>query len=191
MTHIKGKPRRAVFLDRDGVLNESPIRDGMPRAPASLDELVILPGANEACEALHDGGFMLVVITNQPDVARGTLSQASVDAINQELQRELGLDEIRVCMHDDDDHCACRKPAPGMILGAAADYQLDLADSVMVGDQWQDIEAGCRAGCHTVLIEPFPGGADTTAAELVVRDLLEAVPWIRALQVRSSKREIG
>jgi D-glycero-D-manno-heptose 1,7-bisphosphate phosphatase len=173
---------RAVFLDRDGVLNRAVVRDGVPHPPASLDELEILPGVSEACERLRGAGFKLVVVTNQPDLRRGTQTLANVQAINDELKRRLALDDIRMCPHDDADLCSCRKPAPGMLLAAAGELDLSLRSSVMVGDRWRDVETGRRAGCKTVFVdrgyaEPRPAAPDLTVAELA-----DAVPWIlRAL----------
>ena len=111
--------QRAVFLDRDGVINRAIVRDGRPYPPASLDELEVLPGAGEAIARLRAAGFAIVVVTNQPDVARGTQTRAGVDALHARLAADLGLDDFRVCAHDDGDGCDCRKPQPGMLFAAA------------------------------------------------------------------------
>jgi D-glycero-D-manno-heptose 1,7-bisphosphate phosphatase len=145
--------RPAVFLDRDGVINRAAIRDGVPRPPASLEDLEILPGVAQALSALRAGGYVLVVVTNQPDVARGTTTPESVQRIHDSLQHELPLDAILACFHDDDDECDCRKPRPGLLLRAARDLDLNLAASFMIGDRWRDIEAGERAGCRTFYVE--------------------------------------
>ena len=170
--------RRAAFLDRDGVLNRPTVVDGTPHPPASVDELELLPGVEDACRRLHDAGLMLIVVTNQPDVARGTQTLAEVEALNTELQARLPLDEVRVCPHDDADACDCRKPAPGMLLDAAREHGLELANSVMVGDRWRDIEAGRRAGCRTVFLDAGYSERSPEAPDLTVRELGEAVPWI-------------
>src|SRR5262249_10689522 len=120
----------AVFLDRDGVLIESLVVDGVPRPPGSLDDVVVLPGVGEACSARHARGWRLIVGTNQPAVARGTVRREDVDAANALLRALPPLDDVVVCDHDDDDHCACRKPAPGMLLEAAGRHGVALADSV-------------------------------------------------------------
>src|SRR2546423_15116493 len=125
---------------------------GRRSPPDSVAGLVLTRRAEEACEALRRAGFMLVLVTNQPDIARGTRERGAVDAINDELRRRLGLDDVRVCPHDDDDECACRKPRPGLILAAAERWGISLDASVMVGDRWRDIEAGRGAGCRTVLV---------------------------------------
>jgi D-glycero-D-manno-heptose 1,7-bisphosphate phosphatase len=140
-------------LDRDGVLNRPVIRDGRPYPPATLEEFSILPGVPEACETLRRAGFVLLVVTNQPDIARGVQDRAVVDEFHALLLRALPIDAVYVCPHDDADGCNCRKPAPGMLLEAARDLNLDLGSSVMVGDRWRDVEAGQRAGCRTVFID--------------------------------------
>jgi len=170
--------RRAVFLDRDGVLNRANVVDGKPLPPASVDELELLPGVGQACRELHEAGLLLIVVTNQPDVARGTQTMATVEALNRELSSRLPLDEIRVCPHDDADHCDCRKPAPGLLLDAAHDWGIELENSVMVGDRWRDVEAGRRAGCKTVFIDSGYSERPPEAPDLTVRGLGEAVHWI-------------
>jgi D-glycero-D-manno-heptose 1,7-bisphosphate phosphatase len=169
--------RPAVFLDRDGVLTRSHVVDGVPRGAVGLDDLELLPDAAAACAALDGAGLPLVVVTNQPDIARGTLDAGVVDAQHRELRRLLPLLEIVVCPHDDPDGCACRKPAPGMLLDAAARHGLDLGASVMVGDRWRDVDAGRAAGCRTVFVDR---GYDERAVDpdLTVAGLLDAVPWI-------------
>jgi D-glycero-D-manno-heptose 1,7-bisphosphate phosphatase len=169
---------RAVFLDRDGVLNRARVVDGKPLSPSSVQELKLLPGVEDACRRLHDAGLLLIVVTNQPDVARGTQSPAAVEALNRALSSRLPLDEIRVCLHDDADECECRKPAPGMLLDAAREHGIDLEHSVMVGDRWRDVEAGRRAGCKTVFIDSGYSERPPEAPDLIVRQLGEAVPWI-------------
>jgi D-glycero-D-manno-heptose 1,7-bisphosphate phosphatase len=169
---------RAVFLDRDGVLNRALVREGKPYPPANLSELEILPGVQEACSTLKRAGLGLIVITNQPDLSRGTMERGAVDAMNAEMRERLGLDDVRVCPHDDADRCDCRKPAPGLLLAAARDWRIALDRSVMVGDRWRDIESGRRAGCKTVFIDYGYSEQRPQAPDLVVGSLLDAVPWI-------------
>jgi D-glycero-D-manno-heptose 1,7-bisphosphate phosphatase len=145
--------QRAVFLDRDGVINRAVVRDGKPYPPANLAALEILPGVIEAMFAMRDAGWLLIVVTNQPDVARGTTALADVEAINQHLQECLPIDEFRCCYHDSSDGCYCRKPLPGALLNAAEAHGIDLSASYMVGDRWRDTEAGERAGCKTIFID--------------------------------------
>lgn len=163
--------RPAVFLDRDGVLTESMVRDGVPVPPTNVEEFRLLPGVQDACRALADAGLALVVVTNQPDVTRGTLDPAELERMHARLAQWLPLDAIYVCRHDDSDGCPCRKPRPGMILQAAADLDLDLNHSVCVGDRWRDIEAARRAGVRSVRIawnhgEPMALQADATFTSL-------------------------
>ncbi len=165
---------RAVFLDRDGVLNEVVIRAGRPHPPQSLTDLTIYPDVPGSLTRLKQAGFALVVVTNQPDVARGAQTREVVEAMNAHLSTALPLDEVRVCYHDDADACACRKPLPGL-LTAAPHYELP--GSFMVGDRWRDVEAGQKAGCRTVFIDR--GYAERQpVADAHVRSLSEAVDWI-------------
>jgi D-glycero-D-manno-heptose 1,7-bisphosphate phosphatase len=170
--------RRAVFFDRDGVLNEALVRDGKPFPPRSPDELVVFPGVAAACQSLREHGFVVVVVTNQPDVARGLQSASGVAAINALLRREIHVDAVYVCHHDNDDGCSCRKPKPGMLLAAARDLNLDLNQSFMVGDRWSDIAAGQEAGCRTVYIDCGYQEQGADAPDHVVGSAVEAVAWI-------------
>jgi D-glycero-D-manno-heptose 1,7-bisphosphate phosphatase len=170
--------RRAVFLDRDGVLNEAVIRDGKPYPPSSVAELVIAPEIKPALILLRNAGFLLVVVSNQPDVSRGNVVKEDVEAINAALRAQVPLDEIRTCYHDDADQCSCRKPAPGMLLEAALAHKLDLSASFIVGDRWRDVEAGLRAGCRTVFLDRGYRERRPVRADAVVRSLPEAVVWI-------------
>ena len=145
--------RRAVFLDRDGVINRAIVRDGKPYPPKGLDELEILPDVFTALSSLHNAGFILIVVTNQPDVSRGLMTRAVVEEINNFLGSVLPIDEFRTCYHDADDGCDCRKPLPGALLDAARQYEIDLFSSYMVGDRWRDTEAGRRAGCKTLFVD--------------------------------------
>jgi D-glycero-D-manno-heptose 1,7-bisphosphate phosphatase len=171
--------RRAVFLDRDGVINRGVFKAGRPFAPFSLDEYEILPGVPEALAALRAAGFLLVVTTNQPDVARGLGLREQVEAIHAYIRRHLALDDIRVCYHDDRDRCACRKPHPGMIFAAAVEHEIQIAHSFMVGDRWRDIGSGKNAGCTTILVNAFPE-RDRIEPDIELPDLLAASRWILA-----------
>jgi D-glycero-D-manno-heptose 1,7-bisphosphate phosphatase len=168
----------AVFLDRDGVLNEPVVRSGRPYPPETIEELRVLPGALESCRLLSDAGLKLVCVTNQPDIARGKQEFATVAAINDRLLELLDLDEVVICPHDDPDGCDCRKPLPGMILDAARRLDLDISRSVTVGDRWRDVEAGRAAGTWTVFIDYGYNERQPEGPDLIVKDLKEAVPWI-------------
>lgn len=171
---------RAVFLDRDGVLIRAPVVDGRPRSIGSAEELELEEGAAEACAALHDAGFLLVAVTNQPEIARGSLSWEAVGAIHARLVELLPLDDVRVCPHDDADGCACRKPGPGMLVEAAREHGIALERSFMVGDRWKDIGAGRNAGSTCVFLDRKYSESMPVRPDVTVRDLGEAVAWILA-----------
>lgn len=143
----------AVFLDRDGVVNRSVVRNGRPYPPTSLEEFEILPGAVISLRRIATAGYILIGITNQPDVARGVQTREFVESINARIMRELPIAEIYTCYHDNKDDCPCRKPKPGLILQGAEKYNIDLMTSWMVGDRWKDISAGQAAGLKTVFVD--------------------------------------
>jgi D-glycero-D-manno-heptose 1,7-bisphosphate phosphatase len=175
----------AVFLDRDGVLNEAIVRDGKPYPPRDPGELVITFGARAALEELKREGFLLIVVTNQPDIARRKAKRHDVDRINAQLCAALPLDAIEVCEHDDQQHCDCRKPKPGMMLNAREKFGVDLASSFLVGDRWRDIEAGRQAGCRTILIGDGYGETFLCAPTIKLASLPAAASWI----IRQSRHE--
>jgi D-glycero-D-manno-heptose 1,7-bisphosphate phosphatase len=173
--------RKAVFLDRDGVLNQAVVRDGVSHPPADAESMVLCPDAAEAVVRLKAAGYLCVCVTNQPDVARGTRTRANVEAMNARVMREIPLDDIHTCFHDNADHCDCRKPKPGMLLAAIAKWGIDPAASWMIGDRDTDVMAGRAAGCRTILVasrydaahSQLPGNPGS-----VCRDLLAAVHYI-------------
>lgn len=163
---------RAVFLDRDGVINRLYLRDQTPIPPADESEFEFLPGVLEALKRLRDAGFLIIVVTNQPDIARGTLTLDALRKIHDKMSGQFRFDGIYVCLHDDRDQCDCRKPKPGLILQAAREHHIDLNRSFMVGDRAKDILAGRSAGCATVFIRhPYSGEAE---ADHTVSGLPEA-----------------
>lgn len=182
MTASSNALRRAVFLDRDGVLNRVVWRDGKPASPRAVDELEIEPDAPEALAALKAAGYLLLVVTNQPDVRRGLMPAETLDAIHVRLAQALPVDDIVACVHDNADNCACRKPKPGMLLDLAERHGVDLSRSWMVGDQDRDIACGEAAGCATILLKKFynsgGGSGPKTGSEAVVETLLQAVSAI-------------
>ena len=184
MSVKSSKPSRSVFLDRDGVINRALERDGLPYPPASLKEFEILPAVPAACAKLKQAGFLLVVVTNQPDVGRGTLKKEIVEAIHTEMCQQLPIDRVEVCYHPGRgaSECDCRKPKPGMLLRAAKELGIDLTRSWMVGDRWRDIDCGHAAGCRTIFInrgyaeelrqQPhFSAGNLAQAADIILREL--------------------
>jgi D-glycero-D-manno-heptose 1,7-bisphosphate phosphatase len=145
---------RAIFLDRDGVLNCPIIREGKSYPPAQLKDLEIYDGLSEQLQRLKDRGCVLIVVTNQPDVARGTTPKETVEGINKAIARAIpAIDKFIVCFHDNEDHCECRKPKPGMLLTAAEEFNVDLHRSYMIGDRSSDVEAGIAAGSRTIFID--------------------------------------
>lgn len=171
--------RPAIFLDRDGVLNRAYTReDGKSHPPDNVAELELLEGAAEACLVLRRAGFLLIGVTNQPDVARGSQVQEVVEAINNVVKALTLIDEILTCFHDNPDNCDCRKPKPGMLLQAAMTWQIDCAKSFMIGDRWTDIEAGRRAGCKTVLVNAPSKETLRCRPDFRAANLLEAASWI-------------
>jgi D-glycero-D-manno-heptose 1,7-bisphosphate phosphatase len=173
--------RRAVFLDRDGVLNRVLLRNGKPHPPRSIKEMTIPQGVGPALARLRGAGFLLIVLTNQPDIARGSLTWADLDAMHEHMSRLLPLDAFRVCDHDDSSGCPCRKPKPGLIIRAANDFGIDRTTSFMVGDRWRDVDAGSAAGCRTVLIDMgYRERGPSTLPSAKVSDLGAAADWILA-----------
>jgi D-glycero-D-manno-heptose 1,7-bisphosphate phosphatase len=170
--------RRAVFLDRDGVVNRAILREGKPYPPSALSDLRLLPGVREACRKLREAGFALILITNQPDIARGVTTAQQVADIHARLQRYLQLDDIQVCPHDDSAQCECRKPKPGLLLQAAQKWDIDLAASFVVGDRWRDVEAGQRAGCRPIFVDYGYLEQRPIGPYLRVNSLREAANWI-------------
>lgn len=172
------KTRRAVFLDRDGVINRAYVRKGRPYPPAGLAEIEVLPGVAQALTELREAGFMLIVVTNQPDVARGNTSREVVEEINNYLAERLAIDEFRVCFHDNSDACECRKPLPGALLAAAKIHDIDLVQSYMIGDRCRDTEAGQKAGCKTIFIDYGYAEKQPESVDYRVKSLLEAAQII-------------
>jgi D-glycero-D-manno-heptose 1,7-bisphosphate phosphatase len=174
-------PRPAVFLDRDGVLNRTIVRGGVPHPPARPDEFELLPGVVDAMERLAQQ-FPLIVVTNQPDVARGTQTREQVEELNNVLRTQTPVVEVLTCYHDNADGCLCRKPRPGLLYEAAKHWHIDLARSFLVGDRWSDILAGQAAGCRTVLVDRPYSGAERCIPDHCARDLAEAAEWIFSAQ---------
>ena len=170
--------RQAVFLDRDGVLNETIRVDGVPVPPRTVKEFCLIDGVVDAVDRLRTAGYLLIVVTNQPDVARGRQSIAVIEAMHEKLRAELTIDDIVTCFHDDVDECDCRKPKPGMLNRAIDHYGIDPSRSFMVGDRWRDVSAGRLAGCTTILVGPDWEAPIPDAPDLRARDLREATDII-------------
>jgi len=177
---------RAVFLDRDGVINRALERDSKPFPPRNLGEFQILPEVPAACAKLKAAGFLLVVATNQPDVGRGTLKQELVEEIHAEMRRQLPIDRVEVCFHSGKEipACDCRKPRPGMLLRAARELDIDLSRSWMVGDRWRDVDCGHAAGCRTIFVDRGYAEELKQKPDFSARNLAEAADII----LRESKK---
>lgn len=176
--------RRAVFLDRDGVLNQPLVKDGRPFPPAQLSEFVLYPSVAEGCAELKEAGFLLIVVTNQPDVGRGTQTREAVEAMHAKLRAAVpSIDAIEVCFHAGAAHgepCDCRKPRPGMLLGAAAAQAIDLRRSFLIGDRWRDVDCAHAAGCRAVFIDHGYDESLKEKPEFTVASFSEAVSAILA-----------
>ncbi len=168
--------RWAVFLDRDGVLNELVEREGKKVSPRSLEEFRIIPEVSGAVQKIRrELGALAIVVTNQPDVGRGGLEERELRRMHEHLRLVTEIDDLFVCSHGTDE-CLCRKPRPGMLLEAAQEWGIDLTRSFVVGDTWKDIEAGRRVGCKTILLRR-PYNVEVTA-DYETGDLHGAVEWI-------------
>lgn len=186
--------RWAVFLDRDGVLNVPEIRDGLPFPPRDLAGFRLCPGAKEGCELLHKAGFLLVIVTNQPDVGRGTQRLEVVEEMHARLCEELTIDRIEMCTAADEQapDAYRRKPAPGMVLDAARALGIDLAGSYLVGDRWRDIDCGRAAGCTTIFLERGYAEKLRQAPHHYAGDLFDAAGLIlRLVQTRAFTSKIS
>lgn len=171
--------QRAVFLDRDGVINQAIVRNGKPYPPSNLQELVIEPGAADDLGRLRERGFLLIVVTNQPDIARGTQASEFASQIHAHLGTRLPIDDFFVCPHDDKDKCDCRKPLPGLILKASQQYHIELKSSYLIGDRWRDIDAAAAAGVTSLLIDRgYQERGPLHEPSIRVASLAEAVDWI-------------
>lgn len=187
--------RRAAFVDRDGVINElvaDPL-SGLPESPLAPDQVVLIAGASRALAALAQAGWLLIGVSNQPAAAKGAISVEQLDAVQARVAELLAADGVsfdafRLCLHHPDGvvpelsgACDCRKPAPGMLLDAAAELGIDLAASWMIGDTDSDVLAGARAGCRTILVEHRDSAhkrSEPGAADAVLADLDAAAAWL-------------
>jgi D-glycero-D-manno-heptose 1,7-bisphosphate phosphatase len=170
--------RKAVFLDRDGVINHSIVSEGSPRPPKEIEDVFILDGVIQAVNMLKLHDFLPIVVTNQPDVSRGIITRQKVEQIHEYIGSVAGIDHFYACYHDDSDLCGCRKPAPGLILRATEELGLDISESFMVGDRWRDIGAGQAAGCRTFFIDYSYPEKQPRKPFIKVSSLIEAAEMI-------------
>jgi D-glycero-D-manno-heptose 1,7-bisphosphate phosphatase len=171
---------KAIFLDRDGVLNQPVVKAGLPYPPVSAQEFTLYPDAAKACKAFRNAGFLLVVVTNQPDVGRGTQTQAAVEEMHAKLLDEIDLDRIEVCYAPDSQapDARRRKPAPGMVLDAADTLGIDLSKSFLIGDRWRDIDCGHAVGVRTVFIDRGYAEKLKQQPHFTCASLMEAAEWV-------------
>lgn len=178
--------RRAVFVDRDGVLNRATIRDRRPYAPRSEAEFELLPDASRGCTALKEAGFLVFVVTNQPDVGRGQIEPDVLERMHETLRRHCPVDGVLVCTHAKDGDCDCRKPRDGLLRAAALANDIDFAASYLVGDRWRDVECARNAGCTAIFVD---GGYDeplSVTPDVTVKNFGEAVQWVLSHQENAS-----
>ena len=174
----KRRKRRAVFLDRDGVINRSAVRNGKPYAPRTLAGFRLLPGVGEAVADLKAAGYLVIVVTNQPDVGHGLIPQAMLDAMHARLRQKVAVDDIYVCPHRQDEGCSCRTPKPGLLRRAMARWGVEPAGSIMIGDRWNDVVAGKKAGLYTAFINRKYAEALVEVPDMTARSLPHAVAQI-------------
>lgn len=147
------KTKKAIFLDRDGVINKVLLNNGKPFSPRKFDEFEFLPEVEKALNYLRKLGFINIVVTNQPDIARGLMEIEELNKMHALTREKLPIDNFMICPHDDEDNCRCRKPKPGMLIEASEKWDIDLKKSYLIGDSWKDMEAGKSACCKTILID--------------------------------------
>jgi len=171
--------KAAVFLERDGVINEAPIIDGHQSVPLHLDAFQVRPGLRKCLDRLKQAGFLIIVTTNQPGLANGALCRTELDLMHGMLLRALPIDDILMCPHAENDNCHCQKPEAGLFTEAAFKWNLDMDLCFVVSDKWQDAAAAHVAGCTSILIQsPFNG---VSHHDFIVSDLPAAVEKILTL----------
>ena len=178
---------KAVFLDRDGVINRSLVLNGKPFAPTHLNDFQILPGVRESLLSLKAGGYLTVVVTNQPDLSTGKQTWESLNEIHAYLISQCHIDMVKVCIHTSEDRCNCRKPNPGMLIEASEELGIDLSESYMIGDRWGDIEAGQKSGCkNSFFIDYGYTEKQPTGDFILVKSLSECTDIILKIQTNNN-----
>jgi len=167
-----------IFLDRDGVINEPVIVDNKPYPPKSVKDLVISESSKKAIKLLQKNYYEIIVVTNQPDVARGKTTKESVKKINQRISEICKINHFRVCFHDDVDKCSCRKPKPGLLIEASKEFNFNLDATFMIGDRKKDIIAGQLAGCRTIFIDRRYNEEKPVKCDKVVNNLFQAAMFV-------------
>ena len=173
MTH------KAIFLDRDGIINKVVLKKGKPAPPIDFNEFELTEGIVETLQVLKQAGYLLIIFTNQPDVRRGDQTQTRVEAFHRHIQEILPIDRVYVCYHDSQDNCDCRKPKPGMLKQAQQDFNIDFQKSFVVGDRWRDVDAGNAVGCRTLFMDyQYDESLRTQPSFIIhkIRQVLDIVP---------------
>lgn len=172
--------KRAMFLDRDGVINEVLFHGSeKPIAPWKLEEFKLIQGMKKPLEELCQMGYHLFVVSNQPDITKGYVDTSTVEKMNKIILESLPIHDIMICPHDDHCNCNCRKPKPGMLLDLSKKWKIDLKKSFLIGDNWRDIEAGKAAGCINILLDkPYNKSVE---ANYRVKNLNSVVKLIKKL----------
>jgi len=169
---------KAVFLDRDGVINRPIIKNGRSYGPTKLKDFRLFPKVKNSIKSLKKKGYKVFIVTNQPDVSRGKIKKEIVIEMHKYLLSRVKPDDIFVCYHDDHDYCKCRKPKPGLLLDAAKKWNIDLKNSYIIGDRWKDIQAGKYAGCKTIFIDLNYRETKPKNPDFITDSLLNAVHFI-------------
>lgn len=175
---VKNLLSPAVFLDRDGVLCRTFVRNGKPYAPRKLKDFILMPNSQRSVALLKELGFKVIVITNQPDIGNGLVGVEEVNAMHNKLYEKAIVDDVFYCSHRQDEGCNCRKPNPGMLMEASMKHGIDLKKSFMVGDRASDIEAGLKAGCKTIFIDRHYKETKPLDYSVKVSSLQSAVSYI-------------
>ncbi len=176
MLSLKKNKNQAVFFDRDGVLNRVSVKDGKPWSPRKVSNFCLFEGVSGAVQSIKDLNLLSIVVTNQPDIARGLLDIQELNRMHELLRELVPIDDIFVCIHDDIDKCWCRKPKMGLLLEAAEKWSIDLERSYLVGDTWRDIEVGTKAGCQTILIDRvYNSGLESNFRVVTLEEVVRVV----------------
>ena len=169
-----------------GVLNSTRVENGRPFAPTHFKDFHLFKEALATTVALKKAGFLLVVVTNQPDVGNGITDCSEVKKMNEHLIDVLPIDRVKVCFHSQTDDCYCRKPRPGMLIETIEEYDIDPYRSFMIGDRWSDVQAGNAVNCSTIFLERGYSEQKQFSADYVCRNLTEATTYILNL-IRDNK----
>ena len=171
--------QKAVFLDRDGVLNECFVKNGKPYPPKTFKEFKTFTFLQDVLFNFKNKGYLTIVVTNQPDPARGKLSKKNIMGMHEFLLENYAIDDIFVCWHANDGECFCRKPLPGMLIEASEKYKINLKKSYLIGDRWRDIDAGNSVGCKTIFIDYKYNEKLNSKPKYLVKSLLETMHLIQ------------